>query len=236
MVEKVCVVCGEVFSTKHSRQKCCSARCSRQNELEVQRNLNAARSFPLATEKSCSVCGTVFKPKRASHHLCSEECRKTFKSKAVLTPCKNCGKGFLKTHNRAQTCSEECSKQYKKDQLLRWKEVNSDKVKRHKSSAYLRHRDAILARQKESYEADIETRREKQREKYWRDVESSRAYQRKLLAAYTDEQRNARRERHARWRYENSEHVRRESLENHHRRKRQLDLLRFTLIAQDEAL
>ena len=75
MPDIVCVICGSEFYTKHSRQKCCSKKCSndRENSMKVRRRA-------IANNRKCIVCGCLIPHGLRRKLTCSNHCKKERKS------------------------------------------------------------------------------------------------------------------------------------------------------------
>lgn len=79
-MKKICVICGEEFTTTNSQKKSCSHAC--QDELsrrttrkwyETHKRGNVKQGLP---EKRCLYCNEPYYPNRSDQLYCSRECRK----------------------------------------------------------------------------------------------------------------------------------------------------------------
>lgn len=70
--EKICPICGKVFTTHDSRQKYCSLECREQAERNAAQRFNDAKRIVL--EKICPICGKVFTTTDSKKIYCGDEC------------------------------------------------------------------------------------------------------------------------------------------------------------------
>lgn len=130
-MDKVCVICGKVFSTKYSKVKTCGYPCG--NELKKRKNeQRRIASIPEGVIdrrpsgkkgdnpliKECIVCNAKFAIPLSmgeSYSTCSKECSKIHRSEATRKypstfVCKECGEISKRTTHRSdqQYCSNEC--------------------------------------------------------------------------------------------------------------------------------
>ena len=80
--ERVCVICGKTFYSRHNTQKCCSKPCSAENE-ERRRKDYFYRQFsakikstiePEEPPQKCRHCGKEFIPTRQGQVYCDAKC------------------------------------------------------------------------------------------------------------------------------------------------------------------
>ena len=78
-MKKICVICGEQFTTTNSQKKSCSHAC--QDELsrrttrkwyEMHKRGNVKQGLP---GKRCLYCNELYHPNRSDQLYCSRECR-----------------------------------------------------------------------------------------------------------------------------------------------------------------
>lgn len=77
--DRICEVCGKVFSPKQWNSKYCSPECKQENHnqnYKLQR-INAVYKI------TCKTCGKSFKTSHQNKIYCSDECRKRKKKKLV---------------------------------------------------------------------------------------------------------------------------------------------------------
>ena len=131
--EKVCPVCGNVFSTVHRTKMYCSSECSRKAQADKKR-------APAPEARSCKICGQSFLPKRGGREkFCSEACRRrdaylrgyvarfggdiddetaarmfdVLLNAPLKTRCLNCG-GSVPRGYRLPLCSHDCAREFLK--------------------------------------------------------------------------------------------------------------------------
>lgn len=117
-MDRICIVCHEVFKTPYSFQKYCSSDCrkvffSKKNKEYYQKTHNL-KEFQI----TCDICKKKFISNRPQAKYCSDECRKKgnqIKNKRNQRlihnwieqeiPCEICQKPFVKVGN-SKTCPE----------------------------------------------------------------------------------------------------------------------------------
>ena len=104
MIDKICPICGIIYSSSISRQICCSTSC-RSKKIRAETNYN----------KKCIFCGKEYIAKAANSIYCSNRCMlDSIKIKPKKENCKWCGNTYMKFKGGLY-CSSECkrlSKQY----------------------------------------------------------------------------------------------------------------------------
>ena len=75
ILEKICPICGEVFSTHDSRKKYCSDNCSKEGIRKQSKEQNNKKKHILT--KICPVCNKEFETTDSKKIFCSQECYKT---------------------------------------------------------------------------------------------------------------------------------------------------------------
>jgi hypothetical protein len=68
--EKACILCGQTYTAKQSRQEYCSGECGRIGRSAARRQAPG--------ERPCVQCGTVFAPRTSKHVRCSPACRRAY--------------------------------------------------------------------------------------------------------------------------------------------------------------
>lgn len=124
MKEKECIICGQIFIPRSSRQKCCNKPVTRTCVVCGKPFESKCTQYPLTTcedpkckyatmhghinlfleERKCKGCGETFKPKRATQVFCGQVKHKS---------CPICGKDieYVCNGQSNQTCSPECQAQ-----------------------------------------------------------------------------------------------------------------------------
>ena len=74
ILERICPICGNVFSTHDSRKKYCSDDCVKEG-IRKQSNEQNKKNRILLT-KTCPICNKEFETTRKNQVFCSDECYK----------------------------------------------------------------------------------------------------------------------------------------------------------------
>jgi len=123
--DRVCQVCGKIYSPTGRCQKYCSA-CKTKVQLEtnvIRKRLYRAEHRTLPNTRQCDICGKKYRPFNSLHKYCSE-CgiekrmeqsrlsarRSQLKRKCAKQPstCKMCGKELVPSGHFIKYCSETC--------------------------------------------------------------------------------------------------------------------------------
>lgn len=69
-----CYICGETFIQKKPNQKCCSEKCTAENNKQIRKRIRAEE---IGIWKSCEFCGKEYKRRNAAKYIqrfCSQVC------------------------------------------------------------------------------------------------------------------------------------------------------------------
>lgn len=96
MQEKICINCGNIYTSERRKSKYCSNEC----KLEYHREHSKQKSFT----KKCLQCGEIFKTRRQDAKFCSHQCSADYRSSDKI--CLYCGKKVKRPSRNY--CSKEC--------------------------------------------------------------------------------------------------------------------------------
>jgi len=145
--EKICPICGKVFSGMNvGRKKYCSCKCSQM-----------AHTNKLS--RICIVCGNVFYITKKREHTalyCSNKCRYLGTRKRINYTCTHCGKEYNRmvswnNGNPSRFCSVECKNLHQRGKdhpnWVEIKNVRKEKGKLKKWSRLVKERDNYICQE-----------------------------------------------------------------------------------------
>jgi hypothetical protein len=128
MSERVCIICGSIFTSNYSHQLCCSKLCTKARRKEVKKAGNKRakerqavrrRTFWEQHPRNCKICKAIFIPIHRDNIICSDACRKENVRKYFSTEYR---KKYKKVY---RPINKERLQAYNK----RWNKLNPEKVK-----------------------------------------------------------------------------------------------------------
>lgn len=224
MVEKTCVVCGEVFKPR-GPQKCCSKACQKLNNANRRREYHKSwydRNMKLGVRIGlCPVCGKNFDYQKKSKKHCSAHCYNKAKRADNLEEHRLAGRERMRALRHADP---EGYRQKARDYYAK----NAAHIRALNSKRYHENPEPKKARERLRRAADPLAFREAEMAKYYADHEAT------LTKNRLYREKNADRIRaYARSYYRENPEPAREYGRMYARKNR---LLRSTILAQDEEL
>lgn len=107
---KICIECGEEFTTNNSKKITCSKLCKGRHD----------RKKLIGIFKVCPMCGKRFELMQGNKKqvYCCIECKNKSNIKDIVRKCECCGKEFqAKPHSKKKFCSNECVQNNKKNTI-----------------------------------------------------------------------------------------------------------------------